>query len=610
MATKNWEPEALRALPVSFVLVAHLILLGATAALWVLTSSLNGFVEITNKDDRFLDSLGQDWSVVWESLPPLILQFFTLVRNWPADEAAFREPFAELGRTDVRRRANARATVLLDYRDKNILLRWYYALRNRHYHLGLALFLSVVFLVFITPFSAALIKEEDVVFNSTILMRTGFEFFEAALVPSHHDWTAELQLAISEDVHGAEKTRWTNGTHAFQPLSPDTAAYGTVGARLTAVSHALAVRQACVVLSESDFSVVFDDLSDPDNAAGQVTLKANDRNCYIERRFTIGAVMRPRVVEVISEAGCASQPTYRTRIVILTAEHNPQAEAQLGKLTITSCIPLYEQTAGDLTVEWSNTTQGSSPAPRIVSFQATEPTVRQEPIYAPTFEREVIDVEESGAQVFTQAVPSMFGRLVVARATQILTRDGRLTEGAEGDSAAHVIDNPDVLPEAIQVAFASVYRIAVVRLAFRATADIPPGFTEGLLQRPQTRLFARPWFAGCLVGFTLLSLASTTWLVVWRHRRPCPLMEEPKGLLSAAGLLYGAGPEVEAMVGDAAMSGGKNAPFLEMAKDNWSLDTAHFYLEPMGDRNVLRAAGLEKRGWWQLEGMELGAMGG
>lgn len=100
MANKKWEPAALAALPVSLILAAHLLLLTGIVTLMVLTHQLNGFVEIKTKEHSFLKSVGQDLSFVWNSLPPFIMQFLALARNWTADEAAFREPFAELRKTD------------------------------------------------------------------------------------------------------------------------------------------------------------------------------------------------------------------------------------------------------------------------------------------------------------------------------------------------------------------------------------------------------------------------------------------------------------------------------------------------------------------------------
>ncbi|KAL2135483.1 hypothetical protein VTI74DRAFT_8342 [Chaetomium olivicolor] len=667
MAQNNWEPAALTALPVSLVLAAHLLLLAAVVTLMGLTHQLNGFVEIKTKEDPFLKSVGQDLSFVWSSLPPLILQFFTLARNWTADEAAFREPFAELGRTDCHDddtrtntstqpssqptpsqpstqpesttppsqppsqstvqtandttspllghrtpSPNAHLTLLLDYRATNITLRWLAALRNGHLHLALASFLSLVFLVFVTPFSAALINDADVSFNSTVPMRSSFRLVETFPLMTT-DWTSILEAAISEDVYKAARTPWTNGTHAFQPFEPDVelkrgslgeGGEGEKAVVVTARSRAFDVRLSCVALefasgngAAGDGSVTasFESYDNETVYGGQVTVKATDRGCYIERRFSISATARPVVVEVAAQGGCEGAKEYPTRIMFLTGEYDQTASSRLGKLAVKSCIPVYETTEGELTVTWGNGTGNGLSS--IVHFKALSRTMPGKFTYGTSFEEGVIEVKEAGYAGVTLASPSMFGRLVVERAAEILGRNGKPV-ASDGDKIPVAVANPDVIPEAMQLALASTYRISVARLGFQRRAQIEPGFGEGIVQTPQKRLFVRDWMGGCVIAFTLLSAGSTVLLVVHRRRRPCPLTEKPEGLLSYACLLHGSDAKVRAMLEDAVRIAGADEKPSDAAKKAWALQDAHFYLGRVSETRMpraLRAQNLHKR---------------
>jgi hypothetical protein len=204
------------------------------------------------------------------------MQLFVLMRNWTADQAGFREPFAELGRTaggdgttnpakgskndedeapnaghlktvsltsdptdapssssaptqsatlgsrnklgsKRKPEPNAHVTVLLDYYAYNAARKWVKAWLNGHPHLALAFLLSPIFLIFVTPLLAALIGEKNVNFARIIPLESTSSMIND-FPTSINDWMPIVLAAMSEEVHGAQNMAWTNATHAFHPF--------------------------------------------------------------------------------------------------------------------------------------------------------------------------------------------------------------------------------------------------------------------------------------------------------------------------------------------------------------------------------------------------------
>jgi hypothetical protein len=84
------------------VLVAHAVLFIALIVLFVCSICYNGFVKSPNAKSVFLDSLGKDWDLLWQSVPPAIMSLFAFCRNWVTGEVIYH-----ITRADIERTTNA-----------------------------------------------------------------------------------------------------------------------------------------------------------------------------------------------------------------------------------------------------------------------------------------------------------------------------------------------------------------------------------------------------------------------------------------------------------------------------------------------------------------------
>lgn len=135
------------------------------------------------------------------------------------------------------------------------------------------------------------------------------------------------------------------------------------------------------------------------------------------------------------------------------------------------------------------------------------------------------------------------------------------------------------------------------KTAFNPRTESGRAEVEVVLSLPIRRLFIRDWVAITIIAALFLSTASTVWLVVERVRKPCPLYEEPEGLLSHAGLLlHDTDRIITGMIGKVVKSEGFDGKFLEHARKIYNIDDASFYIQKgENGRDSLRVGGLNKR---------------
>ncbi|KAK4108527.1 hypothetical protein N656DRAFT_771691 [Canariomyces notabilis] len=492
------------------VLAAHILLLVALLTLLALTIRNNGFARTPLTKNDFLDSVGMEWSILWQSLPPFIISLFALCRNWLVDEALHH-----ISRADIENSARGvkDASLLLilknpspnrtfNYLERLMPSRPWHAFRNGDLNLATALVLSIFVTFVLQPLMASLIAPQESTFLSPVTVQHLVSFNRSrlsSLTPSQ--WNLITDSTTAEVLHTGAPAPWTNGTHAFLPFSPATPIQRD-GERVTlsAPSTAYAAHLSCTRLST--FNLTLDDLG---RRTGffQARITATDRSCAISYMFTFSPVLRPLVVEAFHQKACGLANGI-TRILVLTATatfDNSTETASMADTALISCIAGYSATPGELTVSWpppeaaaagngtTNTTADTDPM--FVGFVATEPVVPTKDFSHELFEEDLLGLQEVQWGSLNEGAAST----KMAQFALGIAAERRLERGEEeksaNETALAVIHDPALLEDALPLAFASIYRVAVAREGVVPnTADVDGEGVMGRLETVETRLFA------------------------------------------------------------------------------------------------------------------------
>jgi hypothetical protein len=543
------------------VFAAHLTFFIALVILLALTYQNNGFVSSPTTKSTILEKVGMDWSVIWVSLPTLLLLLLALCRNWEVDKVVyhvsqthirrFGEPqkipgtreervsllgkcatdanladgrmFSETPPENTIDRANISAQ---DYLSRITITRSWSAYRNKDFNLMTALFLSSFMTIILQPLMGSLIKDQQSIFVKDVvtylpLTFRGDEFYD--LRPEL--WTMILGTATAETLYGGQVTPWTNQTHAFRPLDPqaDFSDRGT----LTATSKAYAAHLSCAKVT--DIMVEFDTRGSINNNVTRVNITATDRGCDIFYIFDVNPSLRPFVLETFQQTACGLSNSI-SRVLMLATTATQNATVPLNDMILISCVVAYSATDGNLTVSWAagtspiqGATAGNSTkaSPTFVSFYETEPVVPKKDFIEESFEGDLLSIFQ--LQYGANSAPafnSQFGSFVADVATSMLSSnlgDNNTAIDTSKDSAREIIRSPDVLFKALPLAFVSVYRVAVARAGMIPVRAETAKDTAviGRLETLENRLWVRYWVVGLLMGYLAVSAASCLWLTRW-----------------------------------------------------------------------------------------------
>ncbi|KXX73721.1 hypothetical protein MMYC01_210055 [Madurella mycetomatis] len=400
----------------------------------------------------------------------------------------------------------------------------------------MGLILSVFATFILPPLVASLIKEQESTFVSDTTTHRLLEFNGNTLANLEpHQWNLILNSVIAEDQYAGEVSPWTNRTHAFRPFEPQKG-FSDRGT-LTAASTAYAAHLSCekvegAILQLDDFGMNIDQV--------RVNLTATDRNCNIAYDFIIHPTNRPLVVEAFHQTACGLDNSL-TRVVVLTATASNEETPRLSNPNLTSCVVAYSSTSGNLTVHWANgiapfqnsTTSngrtGATAAPTFVSFSDTEPVTPKKDFLQATFEGNLlaINVLQYGSTQ-DQIANNEFADFVMAVATGLLPSSPNPSSGDIGsplslaptsgaETALAIIHTPEVLLQAMPLAFASIYRVAVARMGMVPARAVNPEETAvmGRLETMEMRLWVRYWLVAVMMVYLLASTLSSIWLMKW-----------------------------------------------------------------------------------------------
>jgi hypothetical protein len=487
-----------------FSLMAGVMLVGIII-LTAFSQQRSGFVTI--ESDAF-SALGSRWklSLLWTSLPNFIFNLAAIY--WDAIVAAFvdRQPYVELSKSPTTEGVSLKKSILLDYRTEFTLWRWVAALKNRHILIGLSILLGLVYSIIAVPLSAGLMVPRIHIQESemSILEVTGYN--EVGL-NSTTDWKPVFDKVATVTLYNGERYPWTNDEFAFPTfVLPGGRSHSSLPRNVTTTANGTSAYLDCKAISDYRSSVV-----STVDILTRVSIQGNDRGCDFLQEFGI-ANTTSIYLETTTVRSC-SLDAYQSRLVFTAGEYSDTTSFPLSNVTVISCIAGYATAKGRLTFSSVSNTTG-------LSFEKTGERYIQRHQYADVIESNMfLSTEFSLNSAWST---SHFGSIVLYLAK-------------EKEPSAYLAS--DILIENIRTVFTASYLTAAAMNSFRPKAN--PAFVSAAVSQTQTRLFIVEWIAA--LSIAILGLCLTFNVFIWRsvQGNHSILVEEPQGLLSAAGLLHG-----------------------------------------------------------------------
>jgi hypothetical protein len=473
--------------------------------LTALSRRRSGFVAI--EGDAF-SALGSRWklSLLWTSLPNFIFRLAAIY--WDAIAAAFvdRQPYVELSKSPTSGGVSLKKSILLDYRTVLAPWRWIAALKNRHKLIGLSILLGLVYSIAVVPLSASLMVPRIHMRESVTSILEATEYYEVGL-NSTTDWNPVFDKVATVILYNGERYPWTDSEFAFSAFGlSGEQSRSSVPENITTITNGTSAYLDCREITDYQSSVV-----STVDILNRVSIRGTDRGCDFSQEFGV-ANTTPIYLETISERGC-SLDAYQSRLVFTAGQYSDTSSFPLSNVTVISCIAGYATTQGRLTFSSTSNTTG-------LSFQKTAERYMQRHQYADVIESNMfLSTDFSLNSAWST---SHFGSIVLYLAKQ---KEPSTYLGS------------DILIENIRTVFTASYLTAAAINSFRPKSS--PTLVSATVAQPQTRLFIVEGIAALSIAMLVLFLVFNA--LIWRsvQANHTILVEEPQGLLSAAGLLHG-----------------------------------------------------------------------
>ncbi|KAK9438358.1 uncharacterized protein VB005_09366 [Metarhizium brunneum] len=484
-------------------------LLSAILVLAILSQKNKGFVQISNFTIKPLSGFDISWNLglLWTTLPSFVFTIYGRYWDSLAQALADQQPFVELCRPDG---ASSAKTIFLDYKGYSVLCRWRKAFKNGHICIGSSLLVSLVLSTTVGPLAARLFvqdvrkssQEKDVIYNSSI---------DLSGINANSDWVSVFNNVAAIRLYNGNPLPWTDAERAFVPfyLDPksDRGGSNSTVLSLTANTTAYAAYLDCSALSNYTMSL----------QGYTVTVTATDRGCGISQDF---AVPSAQFVHFKTSSDICSAESSFSRLVFTYGVFSSSSPKLLRDVSVISCIANYTVTPGRLTIA-----PGSSPSSATnLSFAPEGTSDDTRPVYWRNIEDGILLPVFVNNNVKWST--SVFGSLVLYYATKVL-----------GGVATNL--STSQLLESVSNMFTASYSTAVVQLATSTGPITQPRTATGIAVIAQTKLFVVLWVAITIMSYMLIVLGASAWALAYVRKHRSMLQEEPRGLVSAAGLLSG-----------------------------------------------------------------------
>ncbi|CAG2011472.1 unnamed protein product [Fusarium graminearum] len=480
----------------------NLILLTTLISHTIVSSTNDGFVIIPSRNktspgpsnNSHTLSIPWDLGLLWTTLPSFVISLFGAYWAWIAGAIAERQPYVELRKEGG---AEARSSIMLDYRVVASIWRWWGAFRRSHYMVGVTTLMSVLLTYAIAPLAARLFAPEVVrtIKTSPIVYN---EVFNENNINATLDWRPVLDTVAATLIYHGNEIPWTDGERAFRPFYPKSNLVR--GADISANTTAYSAYLNCVLVK--DYTITSD--------GGVVEVSGNDRGCNFQQTFGVNS-SQSTYFKTTSEIDCSSKAHY-SRLVFTAATYSSSASNNLDDISVISCATGYRQVAGTLKVT------PSSSAPLIGSFTEAREADTVQPKLWRVFEQAILGPVSFNPQAKWST--SDMGSLILYYAQRLQPSKPLAS---------------DTLMYAASKVFTATYLNAVAIHGFDSLLD--PVIGTGIALIPTTRLFVVPWVAYTIIAFLMVILCSVVSIYIYLQRSPSIMTEEPEGLLSMAGIL-------------------------------------------------------------------------
>ena len=492
----EWQSWTLSWLSNILVLLVEIGFIATILTLDRISASNNGIVSIpVRKSSNILESYVQKYyGLLWTSLPSFIFSLFGLAWAGIVGSSADRQPFV-----DLQRGAGARQTIMLDYRSINSLYSWCVAIRRKHTHIALGLFLVLLVSTVLTALSAHLLVEQAAQ-ESTSAPLSFTSVFNTSAITSTTNLQPFIDIATAVQAYGSKPPPWTTTEYAFERFAmPDGFSPGNLTANTTAYSAVL----ECKTIPSWQYKAQL-----AGGSPAPLTVSFNDRGCDVQQIFDVQAL-----TPIYAKAWftfCHGAPY--NRFGMLAGQYSASATNNISDFSVTSCIPTYWQTNGSLTQ-----TVGTESHPTFISFTGDSET-QMFPALDVVFENALRDYIIFNPASATNA--DAVGFSIYSAAVQQYSQTFPTA--------------PSIL-RSTQNVYATIYAALANNVLLQRADSSRSGF--GTLTRTTNRLFVAHTVAYITVAALFIVLICHMILFVYAKRHHTMLDEEPVGLLGAAKLL-------------------------------------------------------------------------
>jgi hypothetical protein len=506
----QWRSIVLRPGIVALLLSAELILISTIIALWILSDVHNGFVNVGFRGSgstvfSMQGAFDYGQPLLWTTLPIVILTLYRLFREAVVDSLVVEIPFMELYKSSSARPTTVRKSIYLDYRTSFTIIAWAKALKNKHTFLGLCMLFSFVVSIALVPLAGGLFIEggELSVTNATFdLLSTLNTTTDITIV----DYGRLFDVVSASWVYTAPYPSRTEGRFPLPKIAPvqDLKNY-TISLPVTTSQLSL----DCQVIRDATFTTT----TETENIALRA-FSAVDRDCAISGDVAIGD-RNAYFLGVSTHQDCPDVAG-RTRMVLFFVPVASSSDVQ--DQTLISCIPSYWTVNG--TVNVIRRTDLAGEVTETPSFSEISRVIEELPGFKrQQFEQGVVSVQSINVGSNVNA-PDRLGELV---ARYIDSKGLNLTEGS--------------LITAASTVYPAIYTMLSLNYFFPESAQRVE--QEGVLRIPENRLHTVEPVAIAMLLILAILILESIYLIIYLHKHPSILAEEPIGLVGAANLLHG-----------------------------------------------------------------------